>query len=195
VRALFAAARAYQPSIIFIDEVDSLLTERRENEHEASRRLKTEFLVEFDGMNSTLEDRFLTMGATNRPQELDEAALRRFSKRVYVALPDKSTRICLLGKLLSKHNNPLNREELERVAELTDGYSGSDLTSLSKDAALGPIRELSTAKLKVLDSDKMRNINVSDFMDSLKKVRKSVSQRTLKSYEDWNAEYGDMTVS
>ncbi|EPY82420.1 hypothetical protein CB1_000655015, partial [Camelus ferus] len=99
VRALFAVARELQPSIIFIDEVDSLLCERREGEHDASRRLKTEFLIEFDGVQSAGDDRVLVMGATNRPQELDEAVLR-----------------------------------------MTDGYSGSDLTALAKDAALGPIR-------------------------------------------------------
>lgn len=76
VRALFAVARELQPSIIFVDEVDSLLSERKENEHEASRRLKTEFLVEFDGLPANPEERVLVMAATNRPQELDEAALR-----------------------------------------------------------------------------------------------------------------------
>ncbi|KAB0358954.1 hypothetical protein FD754_003110 [Muntiacus muntjak] len=79
VRALFAVARELQPSIIFIDEVDSLLCERREGEHDASRRLKTEFLIEFDGVQSAGDDRVLVMGATNRPQELDEAE--------FVALP------------------------------------------------------------------------------------------------------------
>lgn len=80
------------------------------------------------------------MAATNRPQELDEAALRRFSKRVYVKLPDIETRVSLLKRLLAKHNDPLNEEELKRMAVLTEGYSGSDLTGLAKDAALGPIR-------------------------------------------------------
>jgi len=104
------------------------------------RRLKTEFLVEFDGLPCNLEERVLVMAATNRPQELDEAALRRFTKRVYVTLPDLQTRIMLLRRLLAKHNDPLMSEELNEMAVLTEGYSGSDLTGLAKDAALGPIR-------------------------------------------------------
>lgn len=80
------------------------------------------------------------MAATNRPQELDEAVLRRFTKRVYVTLPDLRTRIVLLKRLLAKHNDPLTPEELNDMAILTEGYSGSDLTGLAKDAALGPIR-------------------------------------------------------
>jgi spastin len=77
VRALFAVARELQPAIIFIDEVDSLLSERNSGEHEATRRLKTEFLVQFDGLPGNSEtDKIVVMAATNRPQELDEAALR-----------------------------------------------------------------------------------------------------------------------
>lgn len=102
--------------------------------------MKTEFLVEFDGLPCNPEERVLVMAATNRPQELDEAALRRFTKRVYVTLPDLRTRIMLLKRLLAKHNDPLTLEELNEMAVLTEGYSGSDLTSLAKDAALGPIR-------------------------------------------------------
>lgn len=147
VRALFAIAREFQPSIIFIDEVDSLLSERSSSEHEASRRLKTEFLVEFDGLPANPEsDRIVVLAATNRPQELDEAALRRFSKRIYVALPDLDTRELLLKRLLEKQGSPLPDDALKRLAKQTEGYSGSDLTSLAKDAALEPIRgELETS--------------------------------------------------
>ncbi|XP_076480414.1 spastin isoform X5 [Bombus vancouverensis nearcticus] len=194
VRALFAIARELQPSVIFVDEVDSLLSERRDNEHEASRRLKTEFLVEFDGLPCNPEERVLVMAATNRPQELDEAALRRFTKRVYVTLPDLRTRIMLLKRLLAKHNDPLTPEELNEMAVLTQGYSGSDLTGLAKDAALGPIRELNPDQVKELDLNSVRNITMQDFRDSLKRIRRSVSPASLAAYEKWSFEYGDVNI-
>uniref|UniRef100_A0AAR2KCU9 Spastin n=1 Tax=Pygocentrus nattereri TaxID=42514 RepID=A0AAR2KCU9_PYGNA len=194
VRALFAVARELQPSIIFIDEIDSLLCERREGEHDASRRLKTEFLIQFDGVQSGGDDRVLVMGATNRPQELDEAVLRRFPKRVYVSLPSEETRLKLLKNLLAKHGNPLTQKELSQLARMTDGYSGSDLTSLAKDAALGPIRELRPEQVRNLAANEMRNIRFSDFVDSLKKIKKSVSPQTLDQYVRWNREYGDTTA-
>lgn len=96
--------------------------------------------MQFDGLPCSPDERVLVMAATNRPQELDEAALRRFTKRVYVTLPSRETRMTLLKRLLGKHNDPLTDAELDRLATLTDGYSGSDLTGLAKDAALGPIR-------------------------------------------------------
>ncbi|XP_066516941.1 spastin isoform X1 [Hoplias malabaricus] len=193
VRALFAVARELQPSIIFIDEIDSLLCERREGEHDASRRLKTEFLIQFDGVQSGGDDRVLVMGATNRPQELDEAVLRRFAKRVYVSLPTEETRLKLLKNLLGKHGNPLTQRELSQLAKMTDGYSGSDLTSLAKDAALGPIRELRPEQVRNMAANEMRNICFSDFVNSLKKIKKSVSPQTLDQYVRWNREYGDTT--
>lgn len=194
VRALFAVARELQPSVIFIDEVDSLLCERREGEHDASRRLKTEFLIEFDGVQSVGDDRVLVMGATNRPQELDEAALRRFAKRVYVALPDDETRFTLMKNLLGKQGNPLSKNELTHLAKTTAGYSGSDLTSLAKDAALGPIRELGPDQVRCMAATEMRNIKMKDFEDSLKRIKPSVSPATLNMYSKWNQDYGDTTA-
>ncbi|KAF7266760.1 hypothetical protein GWI33_019936 [Rhynchophorus ferrugineus] len=195
VRALFAIARELQPSIIFIDEVDSLLSERSNNEHEASRRLKTEFLVEFDGLPSNPEnERVLVMAATNRPQELDEAALRRFTKRVYVTLPDLETRMRLLKKLLAKQGCSLTAQELKRLATLTEGYSASDLTALAKDAALGPIRELQPEQVKQLDPSAVRSITMGDFLDSLKRIRRSVSPQSLVAYEKWSLQYGDVSL-
>jgi spastin len=195
VRALFSMARELQPSIIFIDEVDSLLCERKESEHEATRRLKTEFLIEFDGLHSQSDERVLVMGATNRPQELDDAALRRFPKRIFVSLPDHETRVNLLKRLLSSHGDPINDSQLNELAKLTEGYSGSDLTALAKDAALGPIRGINSEELKTMDVGKMRSISMKDFKDSLKKVRPSVSAQLLAALETWNRSYGDVSSS
>lgn len=126
VRALFAIARELEPCIVFIDEVDSLLSSRKESEHEASRRLKTEFLCEFDGLHGSGDERVLVMGATNRPFELDDAALRRFSRRVYVGLPDATTRETLLRQLLRSPqvSSYLSEEDLHILAQWTEGYSG-----------------------------------------------------------------------
>ncbi|XP_044728261.1 spastin isoform X3 [Chrysoperla carnea] len=195
VRALFAVARELQPSIIFIDEVDSLLSERSSGEHEASRRLKTEFLVEFDGLPTNPDgERVIVMAATNRPQELDEAALRRFPKRIYVSLPDCRTRVQLLRRLLEKHSSPLTEAQLERLSQLTEGYSGSDLTALAKDAALGPIRELDPEQVRNVDLSSVRNITINDFLESLKRIRRSVSPHSLIAYEKWSLEYGEVTL-
>jgi spastin len=90
-------------------------------------------------VQSAGDDRVLVMGATKRPQELDEAVLRRFIKWVYVSLPNEETRLLLLKNLLCKQGSPLTQKELAQLARMTDGYSRSDLTALAKDAALGPI--------------------------------------------------------
>ncbi|XP_034323899.1 spastin-like isoform X3 [Crassostrea angulata] len=193
VRAMFVIARELQPSVVFMDEIDSLLCERREGENDASRRLKTEFLVHFDGVSGIAgsgDDKVLIMGATNRPQELDNAVLRRFVKRVYVRMPNKDTRKGMLCHLLSKHGNPLSSQELDHIARLTEGYSGSDLNALAKDAALGPIRGLSAKEVKTVDANQVRNIKKEDFEEALRRIRRSVAPDSLKQYEDWNSEYG-----
>ena len=195
VRALFSVARELQPSIIFIDEIDSLLSERSQSEHEASRRLKTEFLIQFDGLPGNPEtERIVVMAATNRPQELDEAALRRFPKRIYVALPDFDTREQLLARLLTKQNSPLDGSELKKLAQLTDGYSGSDITALCKDAALEPIRELNVDEVKNMDPQKIRNITITDFNSSLKRIRKSIPPQSLIAMNKWSQQYADISL-
>jgi len=194
VRALFTAARQTQPSIIFIDEIDSLLCERSDTEHEASRRLKTEFLLEFDGLRSQADDKMLVMGATNRPQDLDDAVLRRFSKRIYVRLPSKDDRVQLLVHLLKQQYNDLTLHEIHQIGQLTHGYSGSDLANLARDAAYGPIRELRIDEVKSLDPVNIRKVDMSDFLESMKKMKKSVSPDSLVPYETWNHKFGEGSI-
>lgn len=88
MKTLFTIARLKQPSVIFIDEIDSLLCSRKEGEQESTRRVKTEFLVELDGAKTNNDERVLIIGATNLPQELDDAVIRRFVKRLYIPLPN-----------------------------------------------------------------------------------------------------------
>ncbi|CAF3082575.1 unnamed protein product [Rotaria socialis] len=191
VRALFAAARELQPSIIFIDEVDSLLSQRKESEHDAMRRLKTEFLIQFDGVQTNSDDRILVLAATNRPFELDDAALRRFPRRIYIKLPDSRTRRHLLQHLLSKQEHRLTREDFDWIAHETHNYSGSDLTALAKDAAMGPVRELRMDELKQLSVSRIRPISRQDFVQALRKIRASVSSSSLQEYIDWSRRFGD----
>jgi spastin len=143
-------------------------------------------------MQSSSEDRILVMGATNRPSELDNAALRRFPKRIYIGLPDTETRSSLIKKLLENQSHNLDYYEIQELARLTDGYSGSDLTALAKDAALGPIRERSVEDLKKLTLNKIRPISFQDFKSALNKIRQSVHKESLKELEKWNREFGDI---
>jgi spastin len=190
VRALFAVAAHKQPSVIFIDEIDSILTARSTGEHEASRRLKTEFLVQFDGVMSNSDaTRILVMGATNRPQELDDAAIRRLTKRIYIPLPSTGARSSLVRNMMRKQGRVLPALELDEVARMTDGYSGSDLANLCKEAAMGPVRELGAG---IYDADlaTIREISLVDFQNGLRVIRPSVRAETLAQYVAWNEELG-----
>ncbi|XP_013197630.1 fidgetin-like protein 1 [Amyelois transitella] len=190
VRALFAVARCHQPAVIFIDEIDSLLSQRSDTEHEATRRIKTEFLVQFDGAATGEEDRLLIVGATNRPQELDEAARRRLVKRLYIPLPDASARGQIISNLLSNENNNLSPDEVTEIARLTEGYSGADMKSLCSEAAMGPIRALPMSQIVTIDRGEVRPVCVEDFLNALQRVRPSVSQDDLGQYVKWNNTYG-----
>ncbi|CAH0718757.1 unnamed protein product, partial [Brenthis ino] len=190
VRALFAVARCHQPAVIFIDEIDSLLSQRSDTEHEASRRIKTEFLVQFDGAATGDEDRLLIVGATNRPQELDEAARRRLVKRLYVPLPDLDARRQIISNLLKNENHDLSPHQIAEIANLTDGYSGADMKSVCSEAAMGPIRSVPLSQIVTIDRDKVRSVNVQDFKIALQRVRPSVSPDDLGQYVKWNNTYG-----
>ncbi|CAI5747367.1 unnamed protein product [Peronospora destructor] len=189
VRALFQMAKELQPSVVFMDEIDALLATRSASENDASRRIKNQFFTELDGAASLQEDRILVMGATNLPQELDEAIIRRLEKRIYVPLPNASSREGLIRHLLADQKILLSSKAIKYIVKSTEGYSGSDLKAVCKDAALGPIRVLGT-KVANVNAEDVRGINASDFQVALKRVRPSVSSTTIEALIAWNGQYG-----
>ncbi|OCT76036.1 hypothetical protein XELAEV_18031224mg [Xenopus laevis] len=190
VRALFTVARCHQPAVIFIDEIDSLLSQRGEGEHESSRRIKTEFLVQLDGATTSSEDRILVVGATNRPQEIDEAARRRLVKRLYIPLPEASARKQIVVSLMSKEHCSLTEQEVEAIVLQADGFSGADMTQLCREAALGPIRSIQLMDISTITAEQVRPIAYIDFQSAFLVVRPSVSQKDLELYENWNKTFG-----
>ncbi|XP_062203363.1 ATPase family AAA domain-containing protein FIGL1 isoform X2 [Phragmites australis] len=196
VRALFGVASCRQPAVIFVDEIDSLLSQRKsDGEHESSRRLKTQFLIEMEGFDSGNEQ-ILLIGATNRPQELDEAARRRLTKRLYIPLPS-SARAWIIRNLLEKDGLfMLSEEETSAICKLTEGYSGSDMKNLVKDASMGPLREALQRGVEItkLDKEDMRPVMLKDFENALQEVRPSVSSSELGTYEEWNRQFGSLSI-
>eukprot|EP00747_Dinoflagellata_sp_TGD_P208174 gnl/TRDRNA2_/TRDRNA2_81682_c0_seq1.p1 gnl/TRDRNA2_/TRDRNA2_81682_c0~~gnl/TRDRNA2_/TRDRNA2_81682_c0_seq1.p1 ORF type:complete len:460 (-),score=88.38 gnl/TRDRNA2_/TRDRNA2_81682_c0_seq1:61-1440(-) len=145
VRNLFEMARE-QSSIIFIDEVDSLCGARGESgESDAARRIKTEFLVQMEGVRKT-KAKVLVLGATNTPWDLDMAIRRRFEKRIYIPLPDLQGRLRLLDLALGDTRHQCSREDLAWIAEKCEGFSGADMSVLVRDAIYEPVRRCQRAR-------------------------------------------------
>ncbi|XP_059629136.1 ribosome biogenesis ATPase RIX7-like isoform X1 [Cornus florida] len=141
VRALFTLAAKVSPTIIFVDEVDSMLGQRtRVGEHEAMRKIKNEFMSHWDGLMTKSGERILVLAATNRPFDLDEAIIRRFERRIMVGLPSVESREMILRTLLAKEK--VEDLDFKELATMTEGYSGSDLKNLCVTAAYRPVREL-----------------------------------------------------
>ncbi|KAK3919898.1 Fidgetin-like protein 1 [Frankliniella fusca] len=156
-----------QPSVIFIDEVDSLLSKRTEKENEAAKKIKTEFLVSMDNV--------LVVAATKRPGDIDKAIRRRFVKRFLVPLPDIESRFQIIKKRLEKESTDINHEEYYELAEASEMYSLADLHKVCHEAAMIPLRP----------------INCNDVHAALNKVKPSVGPRDLLVYKEFDAMFGD----
>ncbi|CAL8315084.1 unnamed protein product [Merluccius merluccius] len=200
VRLLFEMARFYAPTTIFIDEIDSMCSRRgTSEEHEASRRVKAELLVQMDGVGGASESEdpskmVMVLAATNFPWDIDEALRRRLEKRIYIPLPSGKGRVDLLR---------INLQQLElegdvdvnKIAEQMDGYSGADITNVCRDASLMAMRR----RIEGLSPEEIRNISreelhmpttMRDFEAALTKVSKSVSASDLEKYDKWIQEFG-----
>ncbi|XP_039012109.1 uncharacterized protein LOC120141249 isoform X2 [Hibiscus syriacus] len=207
VKAVFSLASKIAPSVIFVDEVDSMLG-RRENpgEHEAMRKMKNEFMVNWDGLRTKDKERVLVLAATNRPFDLDEAVIRRLPRRLMVNLPDAPNREKILRVILAKEELSPN-VDLEAIANMTDGYSGSDLKNLCVTAAHCPIREILEKEKKerasavaenrpapsLYSSSDIRSLKMDDFKYAHEQVCASVSSESANMNEllQWNDLYGE----
>jgi len=188
VKTLFAVAYYHTPSVVFVDEVDSLFSRRKSEEDESTSRSKAELLVQMDGVG-TPAGRVIVVGATNRPHELDEAARRRFEKRLYIPLPEETGRWNLVRHLLSNNLNSVSEKEVEQVVMKTDGFSGADIKSLCQEASMGPIRD-SVENLSRINESELPPISFAHFSSALRHIRPSVAQEDLELFANWNSDFG-----
>lgn len=135
------------------------------------------------------------MGATNRPQELDEAARRRFVKRLYIPLPEFDARLQLVMKLMITERNSLNHDDFIEIAKLSDGYSGADIRNLCSEACLGPIRSIDMTKMQSIQVEEVRPVTMCDFKKAFSRVRSSVAPKDLEQYTVWDSTYGSGSFS
>jgi SpoVK/Ycf46/Vps4 family AAA+-type ATPase len=189
VAKLFTNARKMladsKPVIIFVDEIDSLLGTRGQ-EVGGEVRVRDQFLRETDGLNDKGKNLHLyVIGATNKPWTLDPPFLRRFSKRIFVPLPDNEARM----SQFRMYTAPLTLSEdvgLELLAKLSDGYSGSDIKDICQSVQLRVVRELFQSG-KALDKETTtRPITVSDFKETMRTRRPSVSNEMVNAYTQWS---------
>ncbi|KAJ8616649.1 hypothetical protein MRB53_036021 [Persea americana] len=199
VKVLFELARHHAPSTIFLDEIDSIISQRGEarSEHEASRRLKTELLIQMDGLTRT-DDLVFVLAATNLPWELDAAMLRRLEKRILVPLPEPEARRAMFKELL-----PLDPGEDELphdlLVEKTEGYSGSDIRLVCKEAAMQPLRRLMSLledRDEVVPEEELPGLGPvtrEDIETALRNTRPSAHLHAHR-YDKFNADYGSQIV-
>ncbi len=191
VKELFEMAREKSPAVIFIDEIDALAGSRGErSESGGERRIKTQLLQEIDGMKSTPEHRVLVLGATNRPWDIDTAMLRRFEKKIYVPLPDLEARDQIF-RINTKGVDIEPDVDFRELSQITQGYSGSDITNVAREALMRPIRDLDaegkfTAEMELI----VRKVNRSDFLEALKHIKPVVSSNELGQFRKWTEEFG-----
>ena len=216
IKGLFDLARKNKPAVIFLDEIDSVLSARSDSENDATRRLKTEFLIQMQGVGND-DEGVLVLGATNIPWGLDPAVRRRFQKKIYISLPDVKARRLMFILNLGNTENDITDKEFDILAEMTEGYSGSDIATLTQDAIYGPLRKCQRAKyFKNIDPDhivpcspsdpgafKMTmneiekpeslvppKVTFEDYIQSIQKIKATVNQKDLEKQEEFTREFG-----
>merc|ERR1711879_659080 len=212
VRILFEMARFYAPTTIFFDEIDALGSKRGEaSEHEASRRVKAELLVQMDGVTASERKpdddadpdapearpkQVMVLAATNRPWDLDEALRRRLEKRIYIPLPAAEGRTALF-ELNLKEVKLSSDVSVKDLVKRTEGYSGADVTNVCREAAMMGLRKrmakarqegISLVKMQMLKDEVDVPVTQADLLEAIKNTSRSVSTDDLQHFSDWMKE-------
>ncbi|GFY63717.1 ATPase family AAA domain-containing protein 1-B [Trichonephila inaurata madagascariensis] len=188
--AVFTLAIKIQPCIIFIDEIDSFLRSRDTFDHEATAMMKAQFMSLWDGLITDPDCQVIVMGATNRPQDVDRAILRRMPSMFHIGLPNPKQR-CGVLKLVLENEVISEDVNIEEIAKLTDAFSGSDLRELCRNAALYRVRDYCNAELKnksetesspdaEIFHDALRPISMEDFVNALSRMKDSKVHTSIK---------------
>jgi len=179
VSNLFQLARESSPSIIFIDEIDSLCSVRGDNESEAARRIKTQLMIEMQGVGSN-NNQVLILAATNLPYNLDQAIRRRFDKRIYIPLPEEGARAKMFKIHLGDTPHTLTNDDFQELGRCTEGFSGSDINVVVKDVLMQPIRVLGEATHFIC----RRGENGDTFYEPCSPGMPEAVEMTLKNFVD-----------
>uniref|UniRef100_A0A2P2KQZ6 Uncharacterized protein MANES_05G192700 n=1 Tax=Rhizophora mucronata TaxID=61149 RepID=A0A2P2KQZ6_RHIMU len=198
VAAVFTLAYKLQPAIIFIDEVDSFLGQRRTTDHEALANMKTEFMALWDGFTTDQNAQVMVLAATNRPSELDEAILRRLPQAFEIGMPDRRERAQIL-KVILKGERVEDNIDFDYLASLSEDYTGSDLLELCKKAAYFPIRDLLDEERKGKQSSAPRPLSQSDLENVIAnstKTRVAAGEYTRSNSQSpgWSRQADDYVV-
>jgi len=206
ITALYNVARSRSPSIIFLDEFDSIALSRSGDISESSRRVLSTLLSELDGLQDKKSSRYvLTMAATNTPWDLDAAVLSRFQKRIYVPLPDLEA-VMEMIKINTQKKGIEFQGDLREIAEycVSNLFAGRDVTTLCNEAIWNMVREQNTGLSQLADKSvdavrqfklKVRPLNKSDFQKSFDTIESAVKERDIIKHESWAQEYGALESS
>ena len=183
LREIFQEAEENAPSIIFIDEIDSIAPKRDEVTGETERRIVAQLLSLMDGLKS--RGKVVVIGATNRPNSIDEALRRpgRFDREIEIKIPDRDGRLEILQ--IHTKGMPLDKDvNLEELADKTHGYAGADLSALTKEAAMAALRRVLpdiNMEMDEVSAEVLNKINVQrdDFREALKGMQPSTMREVL----------------
>lgn len=192
--AVFTLAVKLQPCIIFIDEIDSFLRSRNSSDHEATAMMKAQFMSLWDGLITDPNCTVIIMGATNRPQDLDKAILRRMPATFHVPMPNVAQRRQILGLIL-EHEPTSDDLDVEVIAKCTDGFSGSDLRELCRNAAVYRVRDYVRQEINSNLNRRPRNNSDDDvYHDALRPITMDDLKYSYNKMREGKIQCGSLNI-